>query len=38
MVLLSGVTAQWLTDPEQVPSASEVVTGLRAIAAVADKH
>jgi AcrR family transcriptional regulator len=38
MALLSGVIAQWLTDPEQAPSASEVVAGLRAIAAIADKH
>ncbi|MCG5218610.1 TetR/AcrR family transcriptional regulator [Streptosporangium sp. KLBMP 9127] len=38
MALLSGVMVQWLTDPEQAPSASEVVAGLRAIAAIADKH
>jgi hypothetical protein len=38
MALLSGVMVQWLTDPEQAPSASEVVAGLRAIAAIADRH
>jgi AcrR family transcriptional regulator len=38
MALLSGVMVQWLTDPEQAPSASEVVAGLRAIATIADKH
>jgi AcrR family transcriptional regulator len=38
MALLSGVMMQWLTDPEQAPSASEVVAGLRAIAAIADRH
>ncbi|MFC7644391.1 TetR family transcriptional regulator C-terminal domain-containing protein [Streptosporangium lutulentum] len=36
--LLSGVMMQWLTDPEQAPSASEVVAGLRAIATIADRH
>ncbi|WP_433220659.1 TetR/AcrR family transcriptional regulator [Microtetraspora malaysiensis] len=38
MALFSGVMVQWLTDPEQAPSASEVVAGLRAIATIADKH
>ncbi|AWS41599.1 TetR/AcrR family transcriptional regulator [Streptosporangium sp. 'caverna'] len=38
MALLSGVITQWLTDPEQAPSASEVVAGLRALAAITDKH
>ncbi|MGC5014231.1 TetR/AcrR family transcriptional regulator [Streptosporangium sp. DT93] len=38
LALLSGVMVQWLTDPERAPKASEVVAGLRAVAAVADRH
>ncbi|MGJ6969096.1 TetR family transcriptional regulator C-terminal domain-containing protein [Streptosporangium sp. G11] len=33
MALMSGVVTQWLLDPEQAPSAAEVVAGLRAIVA-----
>ncbi len=33
MALISGLMAQWLTDPENAPSGREVVQGLRAIAA-----
>jgi AcrR family transcriptional regulator len=34
MALMSGLMVQWLADPEQAPSAEDVVAGLRALAAV----
>jgi AcrR family transcriptional regulator len=34
LALMSGVLVQWMTDPAASPSAEEVVTGLRALAAV----
>jgi AcrR family transcriptional regulator len=34
LALMSGVLVQWMTDPAHSPSAEEVVTGLRALAAV----
>jgi AcrR family transcriptional regulator len=37
MALLSGVMVQWLTDPASAPTADEVVAGLRALAAVAQR-
>lgn len=33
LALMSGVMTQWLLDPEQAPSAAQVVAGLRAIVA-----
>lgn len=34
MALMSGVIIQWLTDPSRAPSPEQVVTGLRALAAI----
>ncbi|MEU5959383.1 TetR/AcrR family transcriptional regulator [Streptomyces sp. NPDC047525] len=31
LALFTGLMTQWLTDPDQAPRASEVVTGLRAL-------
>ncbi|GAA4181075.1 TetR/AcrR family transcriptional regulator [Streptosporangium oxazolinicum] len=36
LALMSGVMTQWLLDPEQAPSAAQVVAGLRAIVAGTD--
>ncbi|MEV6633417.1 TetR/AcrR family transcriptional regulator [Actinoplanes sp. NPDC051470] len=32
MALMSGVLIQWMTDPENAPSAEEVVAGIKALA------
>ncbi|BFO16929.1 TetR/AcrR family transcriptional regulator [Streptomyces sp. KM77-8] len=34
MALFTGLMTQWLTDPEQAPDASEVVTGLQVLTGV----
>ncbi|MEV6846908.1 TetR/AcrR family transcriptional regulator [Actinoplanes sp. NPDC051411] len=34
MALMSGVVTQWLTDPGHAPSAEQIVTGLKALAAL----
>jgi AcrR family transcriptional regulator len=31
MALMSGVVTQWLTDPENAPTAAEIVAGIRAL-------
>ncbi|MFB9674834.1 TetR/AcrR family transcriptional regulator [Streptosporangium vulgare] len=36
MALMGGVMTQWLLDPEQAPSAAQVVAGLRAIVGILD--
>ncbi|QIB48220.1 TetR/AcrR family transcriptional regulator [Streptomyces aureoverticillatus] len=34
MALFTGLMTQWLTDPEQAPDASEIVTGLQALTGI----
>jgi AcrR family transcriptional regulator len=36
MALFTGLMTQWLTDPEQAPTASEIVAGLRALTGIVD--
>lgn len=38
MALFAGLMTQWLTDPDQAPDASEIVTGLRGLAAIVGPH
>jgi hypothetical protein len=34
LALISGLMIQWLTDPEQAPSAADVLAGLRMLVGV----
>ncbi|MEU6994566.1 hypothetical protein ABZ953_28405 [Streptomyces sp. NPDC046465] len=38
MALFTGLMTQWLTDPGQASTASEVVAGLRALTGIVDAH